>query len=161
MSTEFWVGIFLSIPIGILTSLITPWIQRKLDESGKQRALTQSKNIKAELTIITQYKNDPTSFSQYLLHIIIRTTFIGSVIGIVSGVLFAFGQLLNGLRSSMIMPLDLGAVEIIRNMIFFCGQLVVLMGAIMIVNTCRPALSKWTKVHNFDEFQQRAKAMGA
>jgi hypothetical protein len=39
MSSGVWFGVLLSIPIGIGTAWITPWLQRKFDKYSKHRAM--------------------------------------------------------------------------------------------------------------------------
>ncbi|MDB5551943.1 MAG: hypothetical protein JWL86_1927 [Rhizobium sp.] len=153
MSTEFWLGLFLSIPLGIITSLWTPWIQRKIEQRGKRKNVEQAKYLKSEFENVQYYVENKIEFSHYLMYAAIRTTLIGSLIGIFSGILFAVAQLFMFTGRSMHFPSDL--LELIQNALFFFGQLLALVGSIMIVNTCRPALSLWSKVRNFDEYKSR------
>jgi hypothetical protein len=88
-------------------------------------------------------------FTQYLVQVAIKTSLIGAVMAIVSGVFLFAGQLsfavLNG---GMGIRLD----ETIGQALFAMGQFAALVGSILIVNICRPALVLWNRLRSFDEY---------
>jgi hypothetical protein len=154
MTSEFWLGTFLSIPIGLATSLATPWFQNKLDSRSKQRSLIASKNLAAEYEQVSYYRSHPEDFTQYLIHVAIKTTFIGAMLGIISGISFAFAQVVETARTGLG---GFGGPDILRlaqDALYVLGQFSGLVGSILIVNICRPALSMWTKVRNFAAYEK-------
>ena len=80
---EFWIGLLVSIPIAIATNLVTPKIQRWLDRNNKRKALEKTKNLLAEFNEVEIYRNNPHEFTQYLIYVGIKITFIGSLVGII------------------------------------------------------------------------------
>jgi hypothetical protein len=125
MSTEFWLGIFLSIPIGIGTSLYTPWFQGKLEGYSKKRALSQTKNIKEEFESVSFYRNNPSSLTQFLVYVAIKSTFIGAASGILSGFFFALGNILNSMRGILYIWDQFLALQ---NIPYTLGQFTALIG---------------------------------
>lgn len=144
-----WTGLLLSIPIGIVTGLITPPIQRWLQARGKDKALKDLARAREELAEVTYYVENPHIFTQYLVQVAIRTTFIGAVLGILGGVAFMFGS--TPLSLSFTWGVDLQLVFIAA------GQAATTMGSVMIVGICRPALRLWTRVRNYDEYANEFK----
>jgi hypothetical protein len=101
MSTDTLLGLLLSLPIGIVTALITPWFQRKLENIDKQRSMAaQIHNAKEEFENISFYKQHPDEFTQYLVHVAIQTTFTSAAIGIVSWFIFVAAQVIRTLLQS-------------------------------------------------------------
>lgn len=141
---EFWIGLLLSIPIAIATNLATPRIQKWLEVSSKKRAVEKTKDLQEEYQRILVYVNNPDEFTSYLLFVVIRTTLIGSVVGIISGLAYVAGQL----SSSLFYVYE------ISGFIYAAAQIISIIGALMIVNICRTAASTWYKVKNFDRYQQ-------
>ena len=146
--SEFWIGVLLSIPIGIATSLITPWIQRKIDEQDKRRSLAATGRVVQEYERIRAFRADPHEFTQYLVQVVIRTTFTGAFVAVFAGLMVALGQATIPLRSAF----NVDYVDFVRTAIFILAQFVSLLGSLLIINICRPALRAWTKLKNFDEY---------
>ncbi|MDX9990400.1 hypothetical protein [Thiothrix unzii] len=157
MSNEFWMGIFLSIPVGLATSLATPWFQRKLDQRSQQRALVETKNAQVEYERIRFYKENPSELTQYLVHVAIKTTFIGALLAIISGVSYTLAQLLD---ATSIGYDGMSSGRFAQHMLYVIGQFSSLVGSIMIINICRPALTTWTKTKNFSEYENSLQSQG-
>jgi hypothetical protein len=145
--SDVWLGILLSIPIGIATSLVTPWIQRKLDQLDQRRALAATGRQVQEFERIKAFKSNPDQFTQYLIQVAIRTTLTGAFIALLSGIMFALGQTIMTMKGS-----DL---DYVRNAAFLLGQFVTLLGSLLIINICRPALRAWTSLQNFEQFNEK------
>jgi hypothetical protein len=146
--TQFWLGLILSVPIGILTGLYTPKIQKWLESRGKEKAEIELRQAKEELEAIEKYVSNPHEFTQYLIKTAIVTTFIGSLPGLLGGVFFLSAQALEAVGFTFL--------HSIRSVLYLFGQLAATVGSLIIINICRPALSTWTKVKNFDEFKKNA-----
>jgi hypothetical protein len=89
---------------------------------------------------VTFYRRNPVEFTQYLVQVAIKNTFIGAAVGIVAGLIYALACVL-----------DFGP-SYAREMLYLVGQIVAVMSSVMIVNICRPALGLWHKVQHFDEY---------
>ena len=85
----------MSIPIGIGIGLSTPSIQKWLEAQGKQRALRVRRYKEDGYNQVVSWGDKPTEFTHYLLNVVIKTTFIGSALGIFSGMLFILRQALD------------------------------------------------------------------
>jgi len=147
MSSDTLLGLLLSVPIGIATGLVTPIIQRWLESKGKERAFRFARRTLQELEIVTFYREHPADFTQYLVQVAIKTTFIGALLGVLAGLFFVTGQLLTTVPLRHVVPA-------FRDGLFVIGQFAAILGSVMIVNTCRSALAMWTKVRNYDEFKK-------
>jgi hypothetical protein len=93
---------------------------------------------------VLSYLRQPHAFTQYLVSVAIRTTFIGAAVGIFTSLLFA-----------------LQASEIGRDLERSFGtlaQIVTIVTSIIIVRICRPALKLWYRVRNFDSYVQKIPA---
>lgn len=145
---QFWLGLALSVPIGIATSLVTPAIQRWIESKSKQRELTKTHRARAEYTSVMFYRRNPERFTQYLVHVAIKATLIGALVGALAGACFFVGQLVAARDAT-----DMVNWHAVLQSIYAVGQFVGLVGSVMVVNTCRPALSLWTKLRNFDEYR--------
>jgi hypothetical protein len=97
------------------------------------------------------YKQNPHELTQYLIQVAIKTTLVSAIIAVFAGFLFVGGNILRFTNAS-----DLVAPQVLQNLqnIFnSLGLFISLLGSLMIINICIPALSTWTKVHNFDEYK--------
>src|SRR5580704_6732040 len=99
--SDLWLGLLFSFPIGIVTGLVTPWIQRKIDEQDKRRSLAATGRLIQEYERIRAFRSNPDQFTQYLVQVAIRTTFTAAFIGVFSGLMFAFGQAMDVARNAI------------------------------------------------------------
>ena len=150
MSVEFWIGSLLAIPIGIVTSLLTPWIVKKVNNRTQ---INRQKNIESERKeyerICDFYKNKQ-DLSLYYLNVVVKTTFLSAFMAIFSGFLSFGGLMMQTAR------LDFDYQFI--NILFGLGQFVNLFGSVMIVSICKPALNVWRKIRNFQEYEEDLKS---
>lgn len=91
MSREFWLGLALSVPIGIGCGLAVPRLQRWLDEQGKSRAFKRSKREQQDYEEAFYYHSHPHIFTQYLIHQLVNLMRVG-----VLCLLFGLGVVLVG-----------------------------------------------------------------
>jgi uncharacterized membrane protein YeaQ/YmgE (transglycosylase-associated protein family) len=148
MSEEFWLGILLSIPVGIGSAVIAPWVQQKIDSVGKRRSLALSHNTKKEFERIKFYKANPSEHTQYLVQVAIRIALITAALGIISDLFFMMAKFS---ETTVLPPFFYGYLS--DSLLFIFGLVPSLIGAILIMNLCRKALSTSTKVRNFEEYK--------
>jgi hypothetical protein len=157
--SDLWIGILFSIPIGIATSLVTPWIQRKLDQLDKYRSLAATKRLDEEYKRIRAFRDNPHEFTQYLVQVAIRTTFTGAFVAIAAGLIFALAQAIAALATRPKTGMDYEDIRLFSTGLILIGQFVSLVGSLLIVNICRPAIGAWTKLKNFDEYSKSVEAL--
>lgn len=108
-------GMLLSVPI----SVGAPYINRAIDKgsarSSKARAARDAK-FKAQAGELAR---DRPALYVYLLDVLVQLAYIGALFGVISGALFTVGQVMPGFTLS---PL-----------LFAVGQLVVLIGALIVL----------------------------
>ena len=142
----------LSIPIGIATGLAVNPIQKWFENRGKTKAAVKLKDVKDRYEIVLFYRLHPHLFTQYLLHTVIRTTFVGAAAGILLGILHAIPNafflaipaLARGEPNATQMALFLGLPTF--------AQLTTVVSSVLIIRYCRPAIQLWHQVRTFEKF---------
>jgi hypothetical protein len=135
--SQFWLGVFLSVPIGIATGVVSPWVQRWLEE---KRALKRTRRVQAEYEAVVFYKRHPEEFTQFLVHVAVKTTFIGAMLGVVAGLVFTAASLLDNARLWPFWP-----DRSLQAFLYGTGQFATVVSSVMIVNICRSGLWMWTR----------------
>ena len=157
MSVEFWIGSFLAIPIGVITSLLTPWIVRKVNNWTQ---VNRQKNIEYERKeyerICNFYKNKQ-DLSVYYLNVVVKTTFLSAFMAIFSSLLYFGGQMMQTILTTRL-SLDINMDQRHISILFGLGQFINLFGSVMIVTICKPALNVWGKIRNFQEYEEDLKS---
>ena len=148
METGFWLGLLFSIPISILANLFTPTVQAWLDARNRKRSLERTKNLQQEYYQVKQFREDRSEFREYLIWIVIRTTFVGSLVGILASFVFAVPSFFD------ILDLDYEQTRVVRNLLYAAGQFVSLVGGLLIVNLCSSALKVYYRVKNFEAYEE-------
>ena len=151
MSSDVWLGALISVPIGIATGLAVTPVQKWLEDRGKTKALVHSRDTQHQYAAVLFYRMHSDLFTQYLLRVVILTTFTGSAVGILAGFFFAFanlsGAVLNAAPgySSRVYTIFIQSVSIL-------GQMTAIVGSILIIRYCRPALKLWQQVRYFEDY---------
>lgn len=146
-----WIGLLLSLPLSILANILTPKFQSWFDSRNRKKSLQKNRNLQAEYEKVVKFKNDRQSFHEYLFWVVIRTTLIGSLLGVFAGIIFAIPNIFD------ILEIPYSEIDFIRNTLYALGQSMSVIGALMIVNTCSTALRNYYKVKNFDEYEKFVK----
>jgi hypothetical protein len=154
MSNEILLGLIFSIPVGIITSLLTPLILKLFQNiSRKARAKTKD-TTKKEYEILKKYYTDKVELSLFFVSVIIKTTLISAMMSILSYLFFISSQIFY----TIIERIDLYFVFNIPTILAAVGQFILLIGSILIVNMCRSAINVWKKIENFAEYERLLKA---
>jgi hypothetical protein len=151
MDAGLWIGLLLSIPISILVNLFTPKIQAWLDSRNRKRSLIRTKYLQQEYEQVRYYRENRGEFREYLIWIVIRTTFVGSLVGIFAAFVFVIPNFFE------ILNLEYEQTRIIRHVLYIAGQLISLIGALLIVNICSNALKVYFRVRDFDIYEESVK----
>lgn len=131
MDAVFWLGILIGGMVGTALDLWKRPLDRLLDRRLDKRNLGRVEQLAANV------KNDRHSLRDYLVEVILQTTLIGSLVGILAGLCFAVGQGLSALG---------GAGGRIQDALFLAGQLLSILGAWYIVRVAGDALAVARKV---------------
>lgn len=139
MSIDLWVSVGLAIPLAVIANIFTPKIQSWLEGRGKKRSKQRTQELQKELDELTEYQESPEKFHQYLLGVVIRATYIGSLVGIFAGITYILTRF---------------AREFIyfdfANIVFsLTGQVVSMIGAVMIINVCGEAIRRINSLKNY------------
>lgn len=128
LNSAFWIGLALAIPLSILGNLITPRIQSWLSTRSESAAKKQVEVTEKEKTRISGYIEKPQHLYIYLLGVIISATFLGSVLGVFSGIFF------------------LTANFVSYPIMYATGQLLAIFGGLLVAKICFDAISTIGKV---------------
>ena len=150
MTSDVWYGALLSIPIGIATGLAVPLLQRWWENRGNKKQANEERRTKEEYLQVAFYKNHPETFTQYLVHVAIQTTFIGAIVGVLSAVFYAVNQVVPDV-SGLPFPFYFGAVH---RLVSLLGQVMAIVSSLLIIRICRPAMALWRKMRDFDKYKR-------
>jgi hypothetical protein len=142
MDINLWISIAVAIPLAIIANLATPKIQAWFDKREKKKSLKRTKQIKTEYLEIKPFYEDRALFREYMLWIVIKATFIGSMVSILAAIFVMFPIIMEQFIFDMI-----------RNVFISIAQFISLTGALMIVNICGKALRIYTKIQNYEEYK--------
>ena len=140
MDFGFWIGLAVSIPLAIIANLMSPKIQIWIDNRSKIGTLKKTKRLKEDYLKAKYYIEHRDEFREYLLFIIIRTTYIAFIVGIISG----FGAL----SPELIRPYSIGSA------VYSIAQMFSIFGALAIVRICSLAIRNYNKIKNFKDYEQ-------
>jgi pilus assembly protein TadC len=128
ISTEFWIGLALAIPLSILGNLITPKVLNFYSRFFEKLASKRAVELEAEADRVQSYINEPNKLYLYLLSTIIGVTMLGSIVGIFSNLFFIAASLTT------------------RPYMNSLGHFFIIFGGILVAKLCVDALSIMGKV---------------
>lgn len=137
LNISFWLGIAAAIPLSVFSNLLTPIIQRTLAKRSRTRATRRSEQIRAELEEIERITSEPGRIQIFLLESVLLITLLTSGFGVISGVLFTFSRMF---LSSIFAP---------------AGQLVAVIGGIIIMKECIDVLRKSRRARNVENYKSQ------
>jgi hypothetical protein len=142
----------ISIPIGIITSLLTPLVLRAF-QNINQKSRTKSKYIaQKEYEMITLLHSNKQELSMFFINIIIKAAFIIAIISIISFIFLSLPQIV---FQTVIYARDSFNIDTrIFLLMTAIGQFIIFIGYILIVNMCRTAYNVWKKVKNYDNYSR-------
>ena len=149
MTIEFWIGSLLAIPLGIIASLLTPWIVKTINNRTYRNRQKNLENARKEYEQICEFYKNKQDLSIYYLNVVVKTTLLSAFMALASGLLLAGGQI-------VMMAFDIDRKY--SGILFGLAQLVNLFGSIAIVSICKPALNIWNKIRNFKEYEEELKS---
>jgi hypothetical protein len=153
MSLEFYLGLFLSVPLALVAWLIQRQIEPVLDRSSKLRRQKRLKQLTEELQRIEAMAADKNLLITFLLYrslLIVLISALNSLVGtFFGGVMIAVGYL----------AVDGTAIDrsLLTETIYGINTLNVLIqvvGYLFIFNTARNAIVVYNRARNISEFRK-------
>jgi hypothetical protein len=147
MSNDVWYGALISVPVGIATGLAVPPLQRWLENRGNQKLAEQERRSREEYEEVLFYRKNPETFTQYLVHVAIQTAFIGAVVAVLSAL---WSAVTPAIASALPHPNS----DFVLILYSLPREMVAIISSLLIIRICRPAMALWSKVKNFDRYEQ-------
>ncbi len=148
MDINLWISVFLAIPLAIVANVFTPKVQVWLEGRGKKRSKKRVAQLQSELDQLGHYHDYPEKFNQYLLGVVIRATFTGSLVGIIAAITYILSRLGRTFVN----------IEFVYFLVQFSGQFVSMVGAMIIINICSGAIRTMNRMRNYSTVSQQLKA---
>ncbi|EIU6827838.1 hypothetical protein L5176_004434 [Vibrio parahaemolyticus] len=145
MDINLWISILFAIPLAIVANIFTPKVQSWLESRGKKRSKARVTQLKTELEQLKYYKANPELFTQYLLGVVIKTTFVGSIIGIIA----ALAYMITRVAKDFFYVYDYLYIDVLEVVLQFSSQIVSMFGAVIIINICGNALRVMHSMKNY------------
>nr|BFE54097.1 hypothetical protein GCM10017745_75240 [Saccharothrix mutabilis subsp. capreolus] len=137
MSPDFWLGLSLSVPIGLAVNIATPYLASLLARGSSKLAIKRADQKSQIITEAAQLNSNVRSFYSFLLTSVLRTTYVGAIVGILTSLLGA-----------------ISTASIHYGPIFrLLAQLCALAGAVLVLNIARNAL---TMVRAVNDLRRKA-----
>jgi hypothetical protein len=140
-------GVLIAIPISIFANLLTTPIQNWLDKRIKKSS--QNREVRRQATFAAQAADlatDRTEYMNYLFEAVLRTTYIGALFAVLTGVIFA-------VANSFYTPF-LDSIQGLGSLVTVVGQLVALIGSFLVISIARDALQMIVAVRRHRQSQQ-------
>lgn len=140
--SEMWQGILwgvlLAIPVGLIVNIVSSPIQRGIDrQTGKASARRSERN--AEFKHRARHlAKDRNALYVELLEVLLRIAYITALFGVLSGAAFLLGQ-------------AIPYMGYLTTGLLAAGQLVALVGTLIVLNIARPAIVLVREVRSIRE----------
>lgn len=142
--SELWQGVVwsvaFSIPIGIAINLVSPLINRRIDSETKEAASKRAERDAAFRAKASRLAKDRSLLYVELLEVLLRVAFFTALFGVLSGAAFLIGQ-----------AIQTAFIYEFASVFFTAGQLVALVGTIIVLNITRPAIVLIREVRTIHE----------
>ena len=128
LNSDFWIGLAFAIPLSIIGNLLTPkiqnWLATRSESAAKERAVITQR----EQERITRFIDKPQHLYVYLFGTIVSAIFLGSVVGVFSGLFFLSSSFLD------------------RPTMYASGQFLAILGGLLVAKICFDAINTIGKV---------------
>ncbi|ORA11357.1 hypothetical protein [Mycobacterium asiaticum] len=144
MSSDLWLGVAFSIPVGLAINIVSPRVLRWIDKRNQDSADKRSERDAQFKAKAEQFAKDRPALYVYLLETLVRAAYIGALFGVLSGTMFLLTQSTSALA-------HLYAIRFFMAAVGGVGQLFALLGAITVLNITRNAVLMVREVRNVDK----------
>ena len=128
LNSAFWIGLAFAIPLSIIGNLLTPKIQNLLATRSESAAKKRAVITLLEQERINRFIKKPQYLYIYLLGAIVSATFLGSVVGVFSGLFFLASSFSD------------------RPIMYASGQFFAIFGGLLVAKICFDAINTIGKV---------------
>lgn len=135
---SFWIGLLIAIPLSILANILTPRAQKWLDRRSETKQSKRAGTLRSEHAQVAALVEDQRKLHTYLLMVVVRATYIGSLVGIITGLIWAVNSFIS-----------------YNEFISGAAQILAVFGAIMIVRVCGEGMQVALKVQNYPSYKER------
>ncbi len=134
--SDLYLGLLLSIPVGLIINLVSPAILRYVSNRNQKASTKRAAEDQAFQDRVTAFNKNRPALYTYLLGTLIRIAWIGALFGILTAGLGLVGQGLQTIASDISFG---STVFRISGTAFFCSQLSYLVGTLIVLNIAREA----------------------
>jgi len=131
MNGTFWIGLALAIPLAIIGNLLTPWVQSWVARRSEAAAAKRERITAAQRARIEHYVAQPERLYIYLLSVLLATTLLTSLCGILAGAFFIAGTF-----------------EQNNSLFYGGGQAIVIAGGVGVATLCVDAMRVISRVRS-------------
>lgn len=143
---RLWVlALILSFPMGVLSSLTASWLENYWAERNKEAATAQIYTLEEKLIEVEKLAKNQFAFRDYLLFVVIKTTAIGALVGVLSGLFFAAPTVLNTVWKK--------ASSRLMDVFHTAGFLVSLIGGLMVYFIASDGIETYLQVTSIEEYK--------
>jgi len=147
---EKWLFPLIGLAFGIVANLLTPVFQTMLDKLSTKRISYRESSLKKEYDLIKEFNECRDDYREYLIIVIIKTTFAGAFCGVLAGLIFFISSALMASHTNFHIHIFRFNMEIIDLEVL--GQAVDVLFAVYIFQICKVALSITNKVNNYESY---------
>lgn len=133
MSSDFWLGLLLSIPLSILANILTPKLESLWAHHSQRRAKKRLQKLRRDLDAVQRYRDDSQTFTEYLLITVIKVAYVTGSAGVVAILVNTF---------------------IDKAFAVFASRLLSILAGLLIVRVSSQALDTFQRVRNDDDLQK-------
>lgn len=133
MSTDFWLGLLLSIPLSVLANILTPKLETLWAHHSQRCAKKRLQKLRRDLDAVQRYRDDSQAFTEYLLITVIKVAYVTGSVGVFSIIVNTF---VPGSFSSI------------------ASRLLSILAGLLIVRVSSQAIDTSQRVRNYDDFQK-------
>lgn len=151
----FWFGLFLSIPLAIFANIATPFFTKILEKWSRKKSFEKAKNIQKEYDQVINFHQNRSEFYEYLLSVIIKTTFLGAFLGIIAGATALINEAISFIYKNT--PLTGPFIYKIPELTKFSLIMFSLMVSILMFQFCYEAVKMVNRVKNIEEYKAKVK----
>ena len=145
---SFWVGVMISLPIAILANFLTPILKRRIDNAGEKKLKVRKEELEREFNKVQNFIKNPSLLSSYLISIVIKTTFVGALAGIIVGLLSLFSQWQDRVG---VLPISWDVHDIFNFLMIIVSVSV----SVVIFQLCDEGIKAYNRVNNFEKYKNR------
>ncbi len=174
----FVLGLMLSVPLAVVANLVTPHVKNVIARRSKRRARNRAEVLRLELARVDRYVQEPHTFNQHLLGVVLATTAVTAVSTFIAGTSFTVAELL-GFQEELEETEEVEVGEALREddfdadsvvgsvgydwvpaeLLYLAGPIVGTVGALIVTLLAMNARRLLRRVNDYDDYRSSAEAV--